>query len=100
MSKTIIQKNCLIISLNNLGSVLEIRIYVTLKESILDPQGLTILNALHSLNFKEVEKVRMGKYIQLWMKEENKEQVKLKIEEMCKSLLANEVIETYRYEIL
>lgn len=100
MSKTIIQKNCLIISLNNLGSVLEIRIYITLKESILDPQGLTILNALHSLNFNEVEKVRMGKYIQLWIKEEDKEKAKLKVEEMCKNLLVNEVIETYHYEIL
>lgn len=80
--------------------MLEIRIYITLKESILDPQGLTILNALHSLNFNEVEKVRMGKYIQLWIKEEDKEKAKLKVEEMCKNLLVNEVIETYHYEIL
>ncbi len=80
--------------------MLEARIYISLKESILDPQGMTILEALHTLNFKEVKKVRMGKYIQLWINTNNKEEAKEKVEAMCKQLLANEVIETYNYEIL
>lgn len=80
--------------------MLEVRIYISLKESILDPQGMTILEALHTLNFKEVEKVRMGKYLQLWINTDKKEEAKEKVEAMCKQLLVNEVIETYHYEIL
>ncbi|MFN3604494.1 MAG: phosphoribosylformylglycinamidine synthase subunit PurS [Leptonema sp. (in: bacteria)] len=80
--------------------MLQAKIYISLKESILDPQGITIQNALHSLNFKEVEKVRMGKFIQLWLNTSDKEEAKKRVEEMCKNLLVNEVIETYKYEIL
>ncbi|MCM2588603.1 phosphoribosylformylglycinamidine synthase subunit PurS [Rossellomorea marisflavi] len=76
----------------------KIKVYITLRESVLDPQGSVVKNALHSMEFTEVEEVRVGKYMELSLPSSVKN-VEAAIEEMCHRLLANPVIEDYRYEI-
>jgi len=76
-----------------------IKIYVTLKKGLLDAQGKATQNALESLGFKEVEEVRMGKYINIKMKGQNQQVVIQRVEEMGKKLLANPVIEDFNYEV-
>ena len=75
------------------------KVYVTLKKSVLDPQGKTVQQALSSLGFNEVKGVRMGKYIELELNGRDKSQAESKIKAMCEKLLANTVIEEYRYEL-
>ncbi len=75
------------------------KVYITLKNGVLDPQGKTVQNALHHLAFKEVSDVRIGKYIELELKGSNRAVAKKKVAAMCEKLLANTVIESYRYEI-
>ena len=76
-----------------------VKIYVTLKKGLLDAQGKATQNALESLGFKEVEEVRMGKYINIEMKGQNQQMVIQRVEEMGKKLLANPVIEDFTYEV-
>ena len=76
-----------------------VKIYVTLKKGLLDAQGTATQNALESLGFEEVEEVRMGKYINIKMKGQNRQMVSQRVEEMGKKLLANPVIEDFNYEI-
>ena len=76
-----------------------VKIYVTLKKGLLDAQGKATQNALESLGFKEVEEVRMGKYINIEMKGQNQQMVIQRVEEMGKKLLANPVIEDFSYEV-
>jgi len=76
-----------------------VKIYVTLKKGLLDAQGKATQNALESLGFKEVEEVRMGKYINIKMKGQNQQAVIQRVEEMGKRLLANPVIEDFNYEV-
>lgn len=73
-------------------------VYVTLKPEVLDPQGKAIERSLHRLGFKETQSVRVGKYIQIQMLETSPDRAKSRLEEMCKKLLANPVIENARYE--
>jgi phosphoribosylformylglycinamidine synthase subunit PurS len=75
------------------------RVYVTLKPTVNDPQGLTIRGALHSLGFTEVDSVRAGKYIELRLEAKDKTTAEKQVNEMCDKLLANPVIEEYRFEI-
>ena len=75
------------------------RVYVTLKPTVNDPQGLTIKGALHSLGFAEVDSVRAGKYMELGLDAKNKKAAEKQVNEMCDKLLANPVIEEYRFEI-
>lgn len=75
----------------------KVKVFVTLRESILDPQGTTVQESLHSLGFHEVKDVRIGKYMELVV--ENTENIDNRIKEMCEKLLTNIVIEDYRYEI-
>lgn len=75
------------------------KIYITLKFGVLDPQGKTIHQALGYLGYDQVEGVRLGKYIQISLKEKDLEKAKGMLEEMCRKLLANPVIEDYRFEI-
>jgi len=77
----------------------QVKIYISLKEGVADPQGITIKNALHSLGYQGVGKVRMGKYLQIKLNVKDKKEVKKEIEDMCKKLLVNPVIENYDYEI-
>ena len=76
------------------------KIYVTLKKSVLDPQGKAVQNALDSMGFHEVRDARMGKYIELELGNIEKSQADRKIKAMCERLLANVVIEEYTYEVV
>jgi len=78
---------------------LRIKIYVTLKEGILDPQGKAVQHSLHTLGYTSVKDVRIGKYIEIDIGDPSKEAVEARIKEMCHKLLANPIIEDYRYEI-
>ena len=75
------------------------KVYVTLKKSVLDPQGKAVQHALSSIGFSGVEDVRMGKYIELDLGAMDKAKAEQKIKTMCEKLLANTVIEEYRYEL-
>ena len=75
------------------------RIYVTLKPTVNDPQGLTIKGALHSLGFAGVESVRAGKYMEIRIDAPDKAAADEQVAEMCRKLLANPVIEDFRFEI-
>ncbi len=76
------------------------RVFVTLKNGVLDPQGEAIRHALGSLGFDGVEGVRQGKVIELDLSETDPEKAKSTITEMCEKLLSNTVIENYVVEIL
>lgn len=75
------------------------KVYITLKPTVNDPQGLTIKGALHNLGFASVEDVRAGKYIEVRIKENNLTKAKEQVNEMCRKLLANPVIEKYSFEV-
>lgn len=75
------------------------KIFVTLKPTVNDPQGLTIKGALRSLGFDSVLDVRAGKLIEVMMSEISEEVAEAKTKEMCRQLLANPVIENYRFQI-
>jgi phosphoribosylformylglycinamidine synthase len=75
------------------------RVYVTLKPTVNDPPGLTIKGALHSLGFAEVESVRAGKYMEIKVDAADKAAAEASVPEMCKKLLANPVIEEFRFEV-
>jgi phosphoribosylformylglycinamidine synthase len=78
--------------------MLEAQIFVTLKRSVLDPQGETVKSGLHSLGFGGVEDCRVGKFMVLRLSETDPERAKGQVEEMCRKLLANPVIEEYRFQ--
>ncbi len=75
------------------------KIHVTLKQGILDPQGKAIEHALDSLGFKNVANVRVGKYMELDVNETDRSKADIQMKSMCEQLLANTVIEEYRYEL-
>jgi phosphoribosylformylglycinamidine synthase PurS subunit len=75
------------------------RVYVTLKPTVNDPQGLTIRGALHSLGFADVESVRAGKYLEVRIAADDRKEAESQLAEMCRKLLANPVIEDYRFEL-
>ncbi|PKG25155.1 phosphoribosylformylglycinamidine synthase subunit PurS [Niallia nealsonii] len=76
----------------------KVKVYITLRESVLDPQGNAVKGSLHSLEYKEVSDVRIGKYLELTI-EKSERNVDEIVKEMCEKLLANTVIEDYSYEI-
>ena len=76
------------------------KIHVTLKSGVLDPQGKAVGHALGSLGFSGVGEVRQGKYIEIELNETDPGTAKANVEEMCKKLLANTVIENYAVEIV
>jgi phosphoribosylformylglycinamidine synthase subunit PurS len=76
------------------------KIFVTLKNGILDPQGRAIQQSLHTLGFSTVEEVRIGKFMELDLNETDTVSAENTIKSMCEKLLANTVIEDYRFEIL
>jgi phosphoribosylformylglycinamidine synthase PurS subunit len=75
------------------------KVYVTLKPTVNDPQGLTVRGGLHSLGFGNVETVRVGKYLQMRVAESDKAEAERQVHEMCRQLLANPIIEEYRFEL-
>ncbi len=76
------------------------RVYITLKKSVLDPQGETVKHALAALGFNSIDEVRMGKYVELSLNTASKKQAEQKVQQMCQQLLANPVIEEFRYEVI
>lgn len=74
-------------------------IVIRLKSSVLDPQGHAVKGSLHSLGFDEVRDVRIGKTMEVWLDTVDSEAAKVKVEAMCKQLLANPVIENYEYQL-
>ena len=77
---------------------MKVKVYVTLKRGVLDPQGKAIRNSLKSLGYDEVKDVRLGKFIELNIDDNTEQSIKGRIDEMSKKLLANTVIEDFRYE--
>ena len=75
------------------------RVYVTLKPTVNDPQGLTIRGGLHSLGFSAVDSVRAGKYMEIQIDAPSPAEAEAQVADMCKKLLANPVIEDFRFEI-
>ena len=75
------------------------KIHVTLKSGILDPQGKAIEHALETLGFKNASNVRMGKYLELDLRETTKDRAEAEVKAMCEKLLANTIIEEYRFEL-
>jgi len=75
------------------------KIYISLKSTVNDPQGLTIKGALHNLGFTEVTSVRAGKYMEVKLEENDSGVAQQQVDEMCKKLLANPVIEDYAFEL-
>jgi len=74
-------------------------VYVTIKQNVLDPQGTAVQGALHSIGFNEVEKVRIGKYLELDVDTTDRAEAEERIRQMCEKLLANTVVEDYRFEL-
>jgi phosphoribosylformylglycinamidine synthase len=78
---------------------MQARVYVTPKKGVLNPQGKAIEHSLHSLGFEEVGDVRLGKYIELSLGDNDRAHAESRLDEMCRKLLANGVIEDYRFEL-
>ena len=76
------------------------RVFIMPKEGVLDPQGKAITHALQTLGFSGVGEVRQGKVIDLDLSETDQTRARTQLEAMCKQLLANTVIESYRVEVL
>ena len=75
---------------------MKVKIIVTLKNGVLDPQGKAIQQTLNGMNFPEVKEVRQGKFFDIEVSDNDEKNAKVKVEEMCKKLWANLVIEDYR----
>lgn len=76
-----------------------VEVFVSLKPAVNDPQGLAIRDGLHMLGYDEVENVRAGKYMQLVIRAGSRDEAEARVSEMCEKLLANTVIEGYRFDI-
>jgi phosphoribosylformylglycinamidine synthase subunit PurS len=76
----------------------KVKVFVTLRESVLDPQGTAVKGSLHTLSYKEVQDVRIGKFLELTIEKSDRSVNEL-VKEMCEKLLANTVIEDYTYEV-
>lgn len=75
------------------------KVYVTIKENVLDPQGTAVQGALHTMGFAEVSNVRIGKYLELELDTNDKAEAEARVKAMCEKLLANVVVEDYRVEL-
>ena len=76
------------------------QIHVTFKEGVLDPQGKTVHHALNDLGYDEVLDVNIGKYLEIKLDSVSEEEAEIRIREMCERLLANTVIESFRFNIV
>jgi phosphoribosylformylglycinamidine synthase PurS subunit len=80
-------------------NAMRVKIFVSLRNGVLDPQGKAIEKSLHTLGYGEVQDVRMGKYLEIEIEAASREAAESRIRDMCDKLLANPVIEDYRFEI-
>jgi phosphoribosylformylglycinamidine synthase len=79
---------------------MKVKVHVTLKNGVLDPQGKAIAHALTGLGFQGVNDVRQGKYIELELAEKDRAKAEAAVKQMCEKLLANTVIENYAIEMV
>ncbi len=75
------------------------KIHINFKKGVLDPQGNAVQNALNDLGYHEVQEVCLGKYLEIKLEGVSREEAETRVREMCEKLLANTVIESYRYEL-
>ena len=75
---------------------MKVSVIITLKKDVLDPQGKVIHQTLEGMGFDDINEVRQGKYFEIDTKENNKKKAEAKVEEMCKKLFANLVIEDFK----
>ncbi len=78
---------------------MKVRVHITLKNGVLDPQGKAISNALGSMGFSGINEVRQGKYIEIDIAEDDPTKAQSSVEEMCRKLFANTVIEDYQIDL-
>lgn len=78
---------------------MQVKVFITLKEGVLDPQGQTVADTLKLLGFEGVQRVRQGKYIEIDLLEEDVKKAQKEVESMCDKLLANTIVENYRIDI-
>ncbi|MEK4508846.1 phosphoribosylformylglycinamidine synthase subunit PurS [Paenibacillus sp. FSL K6-2524] len=74
-------------------------VYVTIKQSVLDPQGVAVQGALHSMGYTEAQSVRIGKYMEIKLDTNDLNEAEARVKDMCEKLLANTVVEDYRFEL-
>ncbi len=74
-------------------------VYITLKPSVLDPQGKTIMHSLHSLGYDAISELRVSKFIEITHDGTSRKQFEKELEEICRKVLANPNIEVYHYKI-
>jgi phosphoribosylformylglycinamidine synthase PurS subunit len=80
--------------------IYQARIYVTLRPSVLDPAGTAVQTGLQHMGYDNVDQVRIGKYIELTLSADDEDTANQQLERMCDQLLANPVIENYRFELV
>lgn len=85
--------------MNPNGRSFKVSIKVALKPSVLDPQGKTVLAALHSLGFDEAKDLRVGKYFEIVLEGKDRSSVEDRVKQFCEKLLVNPVIEHYSFEV-
>jgi phosphoribosylformylglycinamidine synthase PurS subunit len=78
---------------------MRVRVFITPKKGVLDPQGKAVEHSLHALGFTEAHDVHLGKYVELALEAHEHERARQRVDDMCRKLLANGVIEDYRFEI-
>lgn len=83
-----------------MAQTFQAQIFVTLRPSVLDPAGAAVQSGLHQLGFASVEQVRIGKYVELTLEAADESDAKSQLDQMCDQLLANPVIENYRFELI
>ena len=76
------------------------QIHITFKDGVLDPQGKTVHHALNDLGYDEVQEVNIGKYMEIKLDSASREEAEIRVREMCERLLANTVIESFRFNIV
>jgi phosphoribosylformylglycinamidine synthase len=79
--------------------MLTAKIYITLKKGVLDPQGVTIQEALQNLGYQNVRETRVGKFIEIQLNSISREEAEQQVHKMCQELLANPVIEQYEFTL-
>ena len=82
------------------GKIVLARIHVTFKEGVLDPQGKTVHHALNDLGYDEVLDVSIGKYMEIKLDSASEEEAEIRVREMCEQLLANTVVESFRFTLV
>ena len=79
--------------------MIKAKVFVTLKPSVLDPQGKQVMNSLHSIGYDNIKEVRVSKFIEVTLASNNLEQAEQEIKEICKKILANPNTETYSWTL-